>query len=127
MRHVAAEAAWRPSPHAGFLFRDTGIGDATGGLASVRVLRGVLDTANDNPAARSRKHVHDGDLLFWQILRGDVQLISQALGAHTLHAGDSCAIPAGVDYALAAVTDCELLEVAVSRQSGEIPATDTGG
>ncbi len=115
VRHVAAEAVWQPSPHAGFTFRDTGIGDATDGLASVRVLRGDPDTADIQLATQSRKHAHDGDLLFWQILHGDVQLISESLGTHALHEGDSCAIPAGADYALATNTACELLEVAVAR------------
>lgn len=127
VRHVAAEAAWQASPDAGFMFRDTGIGDATDGLASVRILRSALGTGNGNPAAQSHTLVHDGDLLFWQVLQGDVQLTSQALGMHTLHAGDSCAIPPGADYALSLIGECELLEVAVSRQADDLPIPETRG
>lgn len=125
VRHCAATAAWHPARHAGFAFRDTGIGTATDGLATVRVLRGDPDIANGNADTHSRKQVHDGDLLFWQILHGDVQLISDALGVHALHAGDSCAIPANVDYDLVATTACELLEVSVSRQSGDGRVSET--
>lgn len=116
VRHVAVEAVWQASNHhSGFVFRDTGIGAATGGLATVRVLRRDFDAAGVDPATPPCMHAHDGDLLFWQILRGNVQLVSCTLGTHALHEGDCCAIPAGADYALATDTACELLEVAVSR------------
>ncbi|MDQ3269858.1 MAG: cupin domain-containing protein [Pseudomonadota bacterium] len=108
VRHVAADARWRASAYAGFERRDTGIDLATGGLASVGVMRAAAQAG-----APPHRHAHAGDLLFWQVLDGELELLSDALGTQVLRAGDACAIPKGADYAPAARGGCELLEVAV--------------
>ena len=63
VRHVAAEATWKRCSE-GYESRDTGIRGATGGLASVRVLRGF-------PPALPL--VHHGEFLFLHVLNGDIE------------------------------------------------------
>jgi quercetin dioxygenase-like cupin family protein len=126
VRHVAADAVWQPMCDApdfitpdfitpdfikpDFIkhgeFRDTGIADATDGLASVRVLR-LCDT-DEKPQHK----IHDGEFLFLYVLQGRCCLLSRTLGEHTLDAGDACVIPAGADYARAMPAGTEMLEVA---------------
>jgi len=113
VRHIAAQAAWQPTPEPGFEFRDLGIATATDGLASVRVLRARPDAAPAN--VETRQQINLNEFLFWQVLDGSLELTSHALGAHTLQAGDACVIPMGADYALAARQRCEVLEVALAQ------------
>lgn len=101
VRHVAAEAVWQRSER-GFEYRDCGIGEATSGLASVRVLRGIA------PALPLE---HAGEFLFLYVLAGGVTLRSEAHGVETLASDDSCVVPAGTLFTLDADADCELLEV----------------
>ncbi len=114
VRHVAADAVWQRVEGSRFEVRDTGIAEATDGLAGVRVLR-VTSTAGaevTDPTAR----LHNGEFLFLAVLEGRLQLRSKALGAHTLEADDSCVIPAGADYVIDPVTPCEALEVAMPAE-----------
>ena len=104
VRHVAAEATWRPWRASGFEMRDTGIAAATDGLAGVRVVR-----ARGSAAATFAPH--GGELLFLFVLAGEVGLDGRTLGRHRLNVDDSCVVPAGADYALEAGTDIEILEV----------------
>lgn len=104
VRHVAADARWRPWRADGFEMRDTGIAAATDGLAGVRVVR-------PRGAATARFAAHQGEFLFWFVLAGDVALDVQDHGQHRLHANDCCVIPAGAAYALDAHAGAELLEV----------------
>jgi quercetin dioxygenase-like cupin family protein len=114
VRHVAADAVWQRAQAGGYAFRDTGISDATDGLANVRVLR-IRDTHTDGNAWEPR--VFDGEFLFLCVLDGRIDLISRTLGTHTLAAGDACVIPEGIDYALEARLPCEVLEVALAREN----------
>ena len=117
VRHVAADAVWQATCDATDFIktdfirhaevRDTGIADATDGLASVRVLRSC-DT-DETPQHK----IHDGDFLFLYALQGRCRLLSRTLGEHALDAGDSCVIPAGADYALEMPAGAEMLEVAL--------------
>jgi mannose-6-phosphate isomerase-like protein (cupin superfamily) len=103
VRHIAAEANWRHGED-GVDYRDTGIGEATGGLAGVRVLR-ITPERSSAPRARS------GEFLLLAILEGRVQLQSRAQGVHTLEPDDACCVPAGADYVLNALTPSQILEV----------------
>ncbi|MGA8278186.1 MAG: cupin domain-containing protein [Rhodanobacteraceae bacterium] len=108
VRHVAADATWQPSRLAGLEVRDTGIAEATVGIASVGVLRRTqASTAVEQPTT----HIHSGELLFVFVLDGELELTGSQLGHHRLRAGDSCVIPAGVEHALLTSPDIELLEV----------------
>jgi mannose-6-phosphate isomerase-like protein (cupin superfamily) len=102
-RHVASDVGSTPWREAGFARRDTGIGGATAGLAEAGVV-------HSRGASGTRVLRHDGELLFFFVLEGAMQL--EAEGRHALAAGDAVAIPAGMDYALAACSaDLALLEV----------------
>ena len=102
--HRAARATWHAHAMHGFEARDTGIADATGGLASVQVLRpsGTRDTS---------PHTHDDELLFFFVLAGSVTL-QQASAARVLALDDAVAVPAGIPFALVDPSaDLALLEV----------------
>jgi mannose-6-phosphate isomerase-like protein (cupin superfamily) len=103
VRHVAADARWRQSH--GVDIRDTGIGAATNGLASVRVLR--LAPGKAGPTRR-----HAGEFLFFAVLGGRLRV-----GDKPLAADDCCVIPIGAEYALEALEPCEVLEVALPAVS----------
>lgn len=107
VRHVAAEATWGPWRAPGFEARDTGIAAATGGVGAVRVVR-------PRGAAETPEIRHDGELLFWFVLRGACELRCEGRAAERLAAGASAAIPAGMGAALAGLSeDLEWLEVCV--------------
>jgi quercetin dioxygenase-like cupin family protein len=101
VRHVVAGAVWQHDVD-GVAFRDTGIGAATRGQASVRVLRAI-------PPAQPL--MHDGEFLFLYVLAGGMTLRSDAHVEHRLAADDSCVVPAGKNFTLDADGDCEVLEV----------------
>ena len=101
VRHVAADARWQRSDE-GFEFRDCGIGEATGGLASVRVLRAIAPALRWRPA---------GEFLFFYVLKGEMRLNSDAYGSHRLASDDSCVVPTGIALQVDADADCEMLEV----------------
>jgi mannose-6-phosphate isomerase-like protein (cupin superfamily) len=109
VRHVAAEANWLPWRAPGFEMRDTGIGDATDGLAGARVVR-VRDRTEAKFGA------HGGEFLFFFVLDGEMMLDVQGHGRHQLKVNDSCVIPAGVDYAINTAAASELLEVTLPAE-----------
>jgi quercetin dioxygenase-like cupin family protein len=107
VHHVAAEAPWRPWQASGFEARDTGIAEATGGLADVRVLR-AREPERIEPVPTS----HDGELLLVFVLEGEVILRRDAAGEDRLAKGDACVIPRGMVHAWSDTsTDLELLRV----------------
>lgn len=116
VRHVAAQAKYRPWTMAGFEACDTGIAAATSGLAGVRVVRAATSSAPASAAATNSRDTHMGEFLFYFILNGELSLRSDALGDHRLCPGDSCVIPAGADYALQAGSGLEMLEVTLPAE-----------
>ena len=105
IHHRAEGAAWgalRP----GFEARDTGIGDATGGVADVRVVRRGAGTPE--PAA------HDADILFGFVMEGEATLEADGQDAVRLTEGDAFAVPPGMAWGLTAPSEgFEALEVAL--------------
>jgi quercetin dioxygenase-like cupin family protein len=104
LRHVAADAAsaWED----GFERRDTGMADATRGLADAAVLR---------PAGGRLLAVppHDGELLFGFVLEGRA-VLRRAGAPHPLSRADAFVIPPGEAWSLeAASPDLTLLRVTV--------------
>jgi quercetin dioxygenase-like cupin family protein len=104
VRHVAAEATYRPWRIPGWEYRDTGIGDATCGLAGVRVAR--VTAGSGAPVA------HATEFAMLVVLRGEVTFATDERPGERLRESSSVAIPDGVTYRLLdATADCELLDV----------------
>jgi quercetin dioxygenase-like cupin family protein len=105
-RSRAADAVWKPWRIAGFEARDTGIGAATRGVASVQVVR----PSGPDITVTS----HTSDILFTFVLSGSVRLVAAGEGAHHLEEGDAYVVPPGLKTALSdASTDLQLLEVSL--------------
>ena len=105
VRHQSSRAKWLSGPYEGFEARDSGIGDATNGLASVRVLR---PTEHGRPVAIRC----DAAFVFTFVLQGSMTLLQENVSHQEFAAGDSFLITADspatiVDYS----DDLELLHV----------------
>jgi mannose-6-phosphate isomerase-like protein (cupin superfamily) len=101
--HVAAKGRWQPWRVAGFECRDTGMSEATRGLAGARVVR-------PKGAAETPRETHARELQFFFVLDGGATLDCQ--GTHRLSPGDAVTIPASLSYALRECGDeLSLLEV----------------
>lgn len=102
--HVAAKSAWAPWRVAGYEMQDTGIGEATAGLAGVRVVRPLT-------VGGSATQAHASEFCFYFVLSGTVRL--HALDeTYQLASDDSITLPDGVPYTLSdASHDLTLLEV----------------
>ncbi|MCP5028507.1 MAG: cupin [Actinomycetia bacterium] len=105
VRHRAAEAVWTPWRRPGFEVRNSGIDEATNGLASVEVIR-PLPAADRDPTVAA----HDGELLFYFVLAGSVGLVVDE--PTRLESGEAVTLPAGQRYGFGDPSiDLELLEV----------------
>ena len=105
--HREAEARWQPWWVPGFEARDTRIGEATKGIADVRVARRVPGVAV--PATR-----HDHDILFGFVRAGSVSLEVEAHPRRDVAAGDAFVLPPQVSVAICRPSDdLEILEVAL--------------
>jgi quercetin dioxygenase-like cupin family protein len=91
LRHVAAEAPWKPEDDA-FERRDTGMADATRGLADAVVLRPANGRGLTLPA-------HEGELLFGFVLDG-AAVLRCAGAADSLGRADAFVIPPGEAWSL---------------------------
>ncbi len=106
-RSEVEKAVWKPWRLQGFEARETGIGTATGGVASVQVAR---------PVGRIDGQLtsHTSDILFTFVMSGSMTLRGEDQGAHALSEGDAYVIPPDMKTAL---TDCsedlQLLEVSL--------------
>jgi quercetin dioxygenase-like cupin family protein len=106
-RSEGAKAEWRPWRLTGFEARETGIGAATAGMASVQVARVSGQLPHEVTS-------HSSDILFNFVLSGSVTLRGDGQGAHALSEGDAFVIPPGLKTALSeASSDLELLEVSL--------------
>ncbi len=91
VRHIAAQATWAAWRIEGFEVRDTGIGEATAGLAGVRVLRPV-------GVAKTVWQRHQTEFCFYFVLSGALTVECDA-GPYVLGPDDSITIPGGMAYA----------------------------
>src|SRR5262245_44815764 len=107
--HRAREASWAPWRLDGFEARDTGVAAATNGLAAACVVK-------SDSQITAMANGHAGALLFLFILQGELGMNCGAQGNYQLQEGDSCVIPAGVDYALRAEAGLEMLEVSLPAE-----------
>ena len=104
VRHIAGQARWKPWGVKGFEVSETGIGQATNGIAGIRVVR-------PNGAPLTQRQSHDTGFCFYFVLNGTVT-VQLDDAAHALAVDDSITIPGGMAYALApASPDLSLLEI----------------
>jgi quercetin dioxygenase-like cupin family protein len=109
--HKAAEAVWQPWRLAGFEARNTGIADATIGLANVQVARRLAKRL-DGDADRITSH--KADILFTFVMEGTMTLQGQGRESQDLAAGDAFVIPPDTRTAYTNCSrDLELLEVSL--------------
>lgn len=110
-RHEADKAEWHAWRLDGFETRDTGIGAATAGVASVKVVRPV------EGASPSVTSSHDADIYFAFLLEGTMSLAADGQDKRALEAGDAFVIPPKMKTTMA---DCspnlELLEVTLPAE-----------
>ena len=105
--HREADATWGPWRIPGFEARETGIGEATRGVAGVQVARWVPGVAV--PAAR-----HDGDILFGFLRAGSMSLEADGHPRRDLAASDAFVLPPHVAVGMHAPSDdLQILEVAL--------------
>jgi len=106
-RSEVAKAVWKPWRLRGFEARETGIGAATAGVASVQVARAVGTTGGEVTS-------HTSDILFTFVLAGSVTLHGEEQDAHALGEGDAYVIPPYLKTSLADCSaDVQLLEVSL--------------
>jgi quercetin dioxygenase-like cupin family protein len=106
-RSEGGQAVWTPWRLDGFVARETGIGAATAGVASVQVARAVGPTHGQVTS-------HTSDILFMFVLAGSVTLRGDGQSAHALTEGDAFVIPPQLKTSLdEASTDLQLLEVSL--------------
>ncbi len=104
VRYEKQRASWTPWRHDGFVASDTGIGEATKGLAGVRVVR---------PDAPTFVHQlqQASDFCFFFVLSGTTTVL-QGEDAYALAADDSITIPGEMPYCFTRCSaDLKLLEV----------------
>ena len=103
VRSRKSQAVWTPWRLTGFEARDTGIANATDGLASVRVVRNTSETAGTG-------HSQDSEFCFFYVLSGQLQLELHGQ-TRTLNADDSLTLPAGLPWRISTSSALEFLEV----------------
>ena len=106
--HKLKEATWKPWRIKGFEFRDTGINNATKGIASVKVAR----TLNTN--AKPQLISHDTNILFTFVMQGEMELAADGQKLQFLHKGDAYVVPPHLKHQISNFSnDLELLEVSL--------------
>ena len=107
VRHIARDAELQPWRAAGWMCRESGVADATSGLAGVRFALPAADAADAGETM-----VADGEFTLLVVLTGDVSFVADGRPPVLLTDGSSVAIPNGVTYRLDAPSpDCELLDL----------------
>ena len=107
---LASQAQWTPWRLEGFEARETGIGTATGGVASVQVARAT-------GASPGQVTSHSSDILFAFVLSGSMTLTGEGQGAHALVEGDAFVIPPGLKTSVTGASpDLQLLEVSLPAE-----------
>jgi quercetin dioxygenase-like cupin family protein len=105
LRHVASETPWTPFHEAEA--RETGMSEATGGLAEVRTIRRGTSPTIDFPP-------HDGELVLGYVLHGAASIDFR--DGFSVAAGDAFVIPPAEPWRLTGMSDeFKLLHVTTAR------------
>ncbi len=116
IRHQVDFAEWITWRISGFEARDTGIGDATKGLLSVKVVKPT--ESYTIPVIK-----HQNEFLFIFILTGQMHLVTKTENSHQLEQGDSVVIPSQQAHQITECSsDLEFLEV---RLDADFPTTES--
>jgi quercetin dioxygenase-like cupin family protein len=129
-RSEGAHATWGEWRLPGWEARETGIGEATGGVAEVRVVRPVRPVrgqrerfAREVEAKAAERWRHSADVWFGFVLVGEVTFCAEDRADVVLAAGDAITVPPSVATALVDATDdLELLEVALPARFATVLA-----
>ena len=106
--HQIRNALWAPWRTPGFKFRETGINEATKGVASVQVVQ-AMDAKAIKPELS-----HDCDILFTFVMQGQMQLKAEGHELESLKPGDAYVTPPHLKHCITNFSeDLELLEVAL--------------
>lgn len=106
--HKLSEATWESWRIPGFEHRETGINEATQGIASVQVAR-PKDNPNQSPLLS-----HDTDILFTFVMEGELDLLAEGHELQHLRKGDAYVVPPHLKHRFANYSeDLELLEVSL--------------
>ena len=109
--HELADAIWQDWRIPGFEARDTGIADATGGLAGVQVARAVGEQVRSGATPVT---IHDADILFGFVRQGSMNLCADGHQDRSVTTGDAFVIPPGLATSYTDISaDFELLEVSL--------------
>ena len=99
VRHIASESPWLPWRYKGFEASNTGIDQATAGLASALTVR-----ANKSASIHESNHQHQ--LMFMFVLSGSASLeVADRKQVTKLNAGSSVTLPSLFDFNLEVTTD----------------------
>jgi quercetin dioxygenase-like cupin family protein len=106
--HKLKEANWKPWRKEHFQYRDTGIKEATKGIASVHVVKAEIENANSGQLS------HSADILFRFLMKGQLAMEVENEKPVTLKQGDAFVIPPKVNYEIKSCTmDTTFLEVQI--------------
>lgn len=106
--HKVNEATWHPWRISGFEHRDTGVNQASKGVASVHVARPL------NNINQTTHTSHNSDILFNFILKGKMNLTFHKDETRTLQKGDAFVMPPKLHYQISDMTKgLEILEVSL--------------
>jgi len=111
VHYKADQTQWTPWRLPGWVSHDTGIGNATEGVAGVHVSR---PDPNAVESSQTRWASHDTDILFTFVKEGTLTLEVQGEQTCSLAAGDAFVLPPFVKARyIAPSTDCKLIETAL--------------
>lgn len=114
VRHIHADAVWRPGRIAGWEACDTGVGVGTRGFADVRLVRPSGTEAIDVDERLS----FDTEFALVVVLRGSLRFLIEDRPAVWFTDGSSIAVPAGLPHRfLDPSDDCLLLVVTIPARS----------
>ena len=103
LHHISEKAVWQNSEIEGFAERDTKIGEATNGLADVRLFRAVDD-------AKFSVN-HSDEFLFFFIVKGNLRLSDDEKNSYLLKSRESFVLPRGKNYLVEAGKNLEIVRV----------------